>query len=283
MLRRVGLLALALPALLAGTRPGQAEWADFYRPAPRTEAALAEPLQTPRPASGDASGACIREILHAQLRYRIPGNLLLAIGLQEAGIMHKGELTVWPYAANAEGDGRYFPDADAASDWVRAQLDVGVESVDVGCMQINLRWHPEAFVTPEQGFDPARNVDYAARFLTRLHSRTGDWTTAATRYHSGTEQYQTAYLDRLKGNLQIANDRLDTFRELAAASGGGNTTGRMPHLSTQDARPQPPALPASHFWTSEITRRSGAAEEGARSLYGREVIAPLLPAFRKMF
>ena len=34
-----------------------------------------------------------------------------------------------------------------------------IRSIDVGCMQINRRWHPEAFDSPAQGVDPRVNVD----------------------------------------------------------------------------------------------------------------------------
>jgi soluble lytic murein transglycosylase-like protein len=34
-------------------------------------------------------------------------------------------------------------------------------------------------------FDPARNVDYAARFLKELRAREGNWTMAVARYNAG--------------------------------------------------------------------------------------------------
>ncbi|WP_353475660.1 lytic transglycosylase domain-containing protein (plasmid) [Salipiger sp. H15] len=265
---RVTLLALA--ALLAPGQHASADWSDFYRPTPRE----AEPVPELR-STGTPSGVCIREILRAQLRHQIPGNLLLGIGLQESGMMHEGELTIWPWTANADGDGRYFNNPETAASWVRARKADGVTSIDVGCMQVNLRWHPDAFVSLEHGFDPARNVDYAARLLVSLYEQTGDWVEAAGRYHSATPEYQQVYLARLKQNVTIANDRLDIFRMLAAGDGGAAEA----PVAVAVAEP----LPEGHFWTSWLTTRSGAADEGARSLYGREVMQPVLPAFRKMF
>lgn len=265
---RIALVVLA--TLLLPGRPAQADWSDFYRP---TERALESVPEVDAPQ--DASGICIREILRAQLRHQIPGNLLLGIGLQESGMMHEGELTIWPWTANAEGDGRYFNNPETAASWVRARQRDGIASVDVGCMQVNLRWHPEAFVSLEHGFDPARNVDYAARLLVSLYEQTGDWIEAAGRYHSATPEYQQVYLGRLKQNVSIANDRLDIFRSLAAGAGSPTSA----PVAMAAAEP----LPEGHFWTSWLTSRSGAADEGARSLYGREVMQPVLPAFRKMF
>ena len=37
----------------------------------------------------------------------------------------------------------------------------------------------------EAMFDPARNVDYAARFLKELSTREGNWTMAVARYNAG--------------------------------------------------------------------------------------------------
>ena len=42
------------------------------------------------------------------------------------------------------------------------------KSVDVGCMQISLTYHPDAFSSMDQAFDPASNADYGARFLAQL-------------------------------------------------------------------------------------------------------------------
>lgn len=258
MLLLTGLAGLASPA-------ARADWAAFY--SPPAGAGLAPSARGAAP-----GGVCIREILKAQLRHHIPGNLLLGIGLQEAGMMHEGELTVWPWVANADGDGRFFDNPATAVSWIRAQQAAGVASIDIGCMQINLRWHPEAFATLEQGLDPALNVDYAARHLAELYRASGNWTEAAGRYHSRTETYKSAYIGRLQKNVAIANERLEDFRALAAAGGGSGSLAAVA------------PLPGGHFWTSDLTRRGAAASEaGARSLFGRETLQPVLPAFEKMF
>ena len=57
--------------------------------------------------------------------------------------------------------------------------------IDVGCMQINHHYHADAFASVTEMFDPHKNVDYAAHFLTRLRQREGSWTMAVARYHAG--------------------------------------------------------------------------------------------------
>jgi len=254
---------LLLVLLLVG-QAAMADWRGFYTPTPRPEAP-----DLRRVAS--AEGVCIQEILRAQLRYQIPGNLLLAIGLQEAGMMRDGELTVWPWVANAAGDGRYFETREEVEEWVFSRVRDGEKSIDLGCMQVNILWHPDAFDDLREGFDPARNVDYSARLLVSLHEQTGDWITAAGRYHSATADLQQAYLTRLKTNATIANDRIDTFRALASA---GETVNVGP-------APREP-LPEGHYWTAWMTQ-GDADGQGARSLYSRAALEPVLPNFRKMF
>jgi hypothetical protein len=49
-------------------------------------------------------------------------------------------------------------------------------------------------------FDPAANVDYAARHIKSLRAQSRDWLEAAGRYHSWNEERSQAYLDRLRLN-----------------------------------------------------------------------------------
>ncbi|EYD73642.1 transglycosylase SLT domain-containing protein [Limimaricola hongkongensis] len=210
-MRRLGLAVALVAALLP--RPGLAGWGDFYRGSGARQA--------PAAAGADAHGAplehgvCVAEILRAQLRHRIPGNLLLAIGIQEAGVTRGGHQTIWPYAVNAAGEGRLFDSRAQALGWIAQRRAAGIDSIDVGCMQINMRWHPEAFEDTAQGFDPARNVDYAARFLRGLYEEFGDWTAAAGAYHSRTPEAQQVYLAALRRNIEVANDRIAGFRDIA--------------------------------------------------------------------
>jgi len=237
--------ALASPAVAA-------DWRGFYTP-------------TERPLEAAAGSTCLREILAAQVRHDIPRNLLLGIGLQEAGINRDGHLTVWPWTANADGAGRFFDTATAAADWIRDRQAQGVSSIDVGCMQINLRWHPDAFASLDEGLEPARNVDYAARTLKSLYRKTGDWGRAAGAYHSVTPDLQAAYLERLARNLDVANLRIEEFRALAAKSG--------------PVAPPAPAETGGVFWSAWLGRDAEGAD-GRRSLYGTDRIEPILPVFR---
>lgn len=251
-------LVLLLAALSALPGIARAEgWSGFYT-------SRSAPVAKPQPVT--AQNACIRAILAAQKRYDIPNNLLLAIGLQEAGLSRGGKLTVWPWSVNAAGEGKMFESARAAMDWVRQKQAQGVGSIDVGCMQINQRWHPDAFASLPASFDPATNVDYAARFLVGLRQRTGDWMTAAGSYHSFNTKQRQTYLAALKHNVAVANARFDSFR--ARASGAAP-------LRAAEAKPQPRIA-----WTSEL---SAASDDRRLSIYSTAELQPVLPHFSQEF
>ncbi len=169
---------------------------------------LGAALAGPAPAAAQALGLggglaglqpsrlCRPAIDLAERRYGIPGQLLQAIGRVESGRRDpaSGEVSPWPWTVNAEGQGAYFDTKQQAIAAVNALRARGVTSMDVGCMQVNLMHHPNAFASLEQAFDPAANADYAARFLRKLFDQTGGWPKATAWYHSATaergEDYQ---------------------------------------------------------------------------------------------
>ncbi len=128
----------------------------------------------------------------------LPKHLLGAMARVESGRWNGTERAVlaWPWTVRAEGKGRYLPSRPAAVAAVRALKARGIANIDVGCMQINLRHHPEAFASLDDALDPGRNTAYAADFLARLRAETGAWTTAIGRYHSRTPRLSGPY--RLK-------------------------------------------------------------------------------------
>jgi hypothetical protein len=160
----------------------------FGAPAGRTlglamlVALLLVALATAAPAR---AGVCEDAIAAAAQRHGVDRNLMLAIGRVESGLN--------PWVINAEGAGERFSSHREAVARVSALQAEGVSSIDVGCMQINLRWHPHAFAGLDQAFDPYANADYAARFLRRLRVELGSWTQAAVRYHSASPERQEIY------------------------------------------------------------------------------------------
>ena len=125
----------------------------------------------------------------------IPRHLLTAVSLAESGRWNAGrrENVAWPWTVTSGGKGRFFPTKAAALAAVRALRAAGVGNIDVGCMQVNLHYHGDAFADLEQALDPFHNVAYGAQFLRSLFEQTGSWTQAAGYYHSRTPKRTRAY------------------------------------------------------------------------------------------
>jgi hypothetical protein len=94
---------------------------------------------------------------------------------------------------NAEGQGSFYETKAEAIAAVRNMQRQGVRSIDVGCMQVSLLHHPNAFASLEQAFDPTVNTMYAARFLSELHGKTAAWPRAVEMYHSATPELGAEY------------------------------------------------------------------------------------------
>jgi hypothetical protein len=123
------------------------------------------------------------------------GRPLLALGRIESGRWDpsRGRVTAWPWTINAAGKGSWFETKTAAARAAGALLEGGTKSIDVGCFQINLLWHPGAFASLDQAFDPDANARYAAGFLLSLYSRAGSWESAVEAYHSADPALAFAY------------------------------------------------------------------------------------------
>ena len=145
-----------------------------------------------------AEQQCLRYLQSQERSQRIPQGLLTAISLAEAGRpLADGSLAAWPWTINVAGKGQYFETKDEAVAATRKFLDEGQRSIDIGCMQVNLRYHPNAFPTIEDAFDPATNVAYGAQFLASLHKLQGSWAKAIERYHSSDDGRREEYRERV--------------------------------------------------------------------------------------
>ncbi|KQR78280.1 lytic transglycosylase [Rhizobium sp. Leaf384] len=148
---------------------------------------------------GSGSGLCERQIIAAAARYGIPEGILYSVGLTETG--RKGSLQ--PYAMNIDGKAVFASSAAEVLQRFEAARAEGARLIDLGCMQINYRFHGENFASPEAMLDPRANVEYAARFLANLHARHETWTMAVARYHAGpnNDPAQKQYVCRVIANL----------------------------------------------------------------------------------
>ena len=163
--------------------------------------------------SPESWGLCAAYIAEAEQALGLPAHLLQAISKVESGRWDaaRSALSAWPWTVMAEGKGRYLPSKAAAIAEVKALKAKGVRNIDVGCMQINLHFHPKAFEDLEQAFDPAQNVAYGAIFLHRLRQDSRSWTRAIGRYHSNTPalsgRYRLKVFRAWRAEKRLANQR----------------------------------------------------------------------------
>ena len=172
----MGLLALWLGVWLASQMPA------FARPE--------LPSSIP-----PASALCRGAILAAERAVHLPDRLLDAIAVVESGRRDpvSGAVYPWPWTINVDGAGHFY---ESKADAVAAVQDFqahGARSIDVGCMQISLLFHPTAFASLDQAFDPVQNANYGARFLMQLFGQTNVWPRAAAAYHSQTPDLGADY------------------------------------------------------------------------------------------
>jgi hypothetical protein len=173
-----------------------------------------------------ANQMCRQAIAAAERAHGIPTHLLAAIARVESGRRDQssGTFNPWPWTINFDGQGSFYdnkPQAVAAAASMRPRV---VRSIDVGCMQISLTNHPDAFPSMDQAFDPSMNTDYGARFLVQLFAKSGSWPKAVELYHSATPELGRDYGQKVyaalpeEQKLATVNDPLPLARAWAVAN-----------------------------------------------------------------
>ncbi len=147
-------------------------------------------------ATQDLSHICDQAAAYAAQETGVPLSVLQAISLTETGRKRTGVMRPWPWTVNMEGKGVWFDSEDEARAYVYKNYKRGARSFDVGCFQINYKWHGQQFASIEEMFDPNPNALYAAKFLLDLFQEKGDWSEAAGAYHSRTQKYAEKYEKR---------------------------------------------------------------------------------------
>lgn len=168
---------------------------------------------------------CETAVHTAEYVNRLPARLLEAISLTETGRADpvSSRIRPWPWTINAEGEGLFFNTKAQAIDAVRALQQRGVQSIDVGCLQVNLMFHPNAFASLDDAFDPRSNANYAARFINALRASGKDLMQAIGAYHSETPRLGDAYRTLVLARWQNA-ERHDkpavgsAYREVSSTS-----------------------------------------------------------------
>lgn len=141
------------------------------------------------------STICRQIVRRTEKKLNLPIGILQAISLAESGRWDKSSRShfAWPWTVMARGKGVFYPSKAAAIAAVRKHQADGVENIDVGCMQVNLKYHPEAFADLNEAFDPASNARYAADLFTKLRKANRSINRAVAHYHSTTRERNIPY------------------------------------------------------------------------------------------
>lgn len=127
-------------------------------------------------ASAVAENECLNAITKYEQLYSIPKGLLKAVS--------KVESEYNPLALNDGLKQHKFKSKQEAIERITYLQSIGKTNFDVGCMQINYRWHHKNFTSVEEMLDVDWNVRYAASHLYGLYKEHESWQIAIRRYHS---------------------------------------------------------------------------------------------------
>ncbi len=118
--------------------------------------------------------------------------MLQAIAFAESGRTDDhGLIEPWPWALNIDGQAFFPTSQEEAMTLLSAHQD---RSVDVGLLQINIRWHGHRVDDPKSLLDPVINLEIGAVILKEaLASAPGDLTAGIGRYHSSDPERARSY------------------------------------------------------------------------------------------
>jgi hypothetical protein len=150
--------------------------------------------------AAEQSKQCTAAVRQAEQRFHLPPGLLLSVAKAESGrpIGSAADIRPWPWTIDADGAGIFLDSKPAAIAWMKALSDRH-SFVDVGCLQVDLHYHPHAFRSLDDAFDPAANTSYAAQLLLDLYhgEAAANWDVAVGLYHSHTALLAGEYRDRV--------------------------------------------------------------------------------------
>jgi soluble lytic murein transglycosylase-like protein len=155
----------------------------------------------------------------------LPPGLMPAIARVESGKGTSAGRRAWPWTLNQGGKGSYHPSREAALTHLEGILATGTRNVDLGCMQLNWRWHGDAFPDAATMIDPVANTRYAAGFLRDLHARHGSWSLAIAHYHSNDPARGKAYAAKVAQVLDQIGTAIPAIPAMQPADCAGRSAG----------------------------------------------------------
>ena len=149
-------------------------------------------------AEGSDSHLCDESIEIVAASSFVPREVLYKIARLESGRHMDGRHVSWPWSLNNGGKGYLLKDSATALSTLSSLRAKGKTNIDVGCMQLNIRWHADFFDSLQQMMNPLDNVHYAARYLEQLYKETGSWEKTVKFYHSRNSKFNSVYYAKYK-------------------------------------------------------------------------------------
>ena len=147
----------------------------------------------------------------------VPKDILYKIARLESGRYLDGKFVSWPWSLNNSGDTYVFNSFKEGLNTLVELHKRGESNVDIGCMQLNLRWHGSAFSNLSEMLSPLANVTYASSYLEKLFMETGSWEKAVKYYHSRNSKFNEIYFSKFQKIILpsvLVNSGYGTFASL---------------------------------------------------------------------
>ena len=182
---------------------------------------------------------CENTIESVELQTDIPKGLLLGIGKAEAIRKINNKYIIWPWTINHAGKSLFFDNKEQMKNYVFKNLKRKDFNIDVGCMQINIKWHKNNFKKISDMFEVNPNISYAASFLQQLKNKYGSWDKAIKHYHSSDPKKNKPYLIKVKSFwkkveeekiIKAKNIKYESFKKINETSLANMIRKRQPYL-----------------------------------------------------
>ena len=182
---------------------------------------------------------CENTIESIELQTDIPKGLLLGIGKAEAIRKINNKYIIWPWTINHAGKSLFFDTKKQMSNYVFKTLKRNDFNIDVGCMQINIKWHKNNFKKISDMFEVNPNISYAASFLKQLKNKHGSWDKAIKHYHSSDPKKNNPYLIKVKSFwkkventkiIKVEANKIKSLKKINETSLANMIRERQPYL-----------------------------------------------------
>jgi hypothetical protein len=188
----------------------------------------------------------------------------MAIAMTESG--DKGRPS--PFAMNIAGRSYFASSGQEMANIISANWQRGVTSIDVGCMQINLKYHGAKFSRLTDLLNSPTNIEYGAGYLVSLAVESGSWKDAVMSYHNKKNPARRSWYGcKVWNNYLKINAQQSGYLDCRNAPNGSTTASR----DTMQAQAQPQRIASLSSRAPGPLNPSAAPQSGPITIGGQAV------------